>query len=142
MRRRTLVALAAAWLAFWAGRDAAAADRSGTFFPAADLAFAFRELAPRFEGATGVRGTLVFGSTGTFAQQIRPGGPADGFFAADEAFLGRALGHGGGAARRHCPAPEFTGPRSREGANGTPAPARHGRAAEEVLRRTGLWEAL
>src|SRR3972149_634642 len=94
MRRRPLLALAATWLALWAG-DAAAAERSVTVFAAADLAFAFRELAPRFEGATGARLTLVFGSTGNLAQQIRHGGPAGGFFAADESFVDRLPPAGG-----------------------------------------------
>src|SRR3989304_1203471 len=91
MRRRTFLALAAAWLALWAGRDAAAAGRPVPVFAAADLAFAFRELAPRFEGATGVRLTLVFGSTGNFAQQIRPGGPAGVFFAPGASFVDRLI---------------------------------------------------
>src|SRR3989304_4288752 len=93
MRRRTLLALAATWLALWGG-GAGAAERSVTVFAAADLAFAFRELAPRFEGATGARLTLVFGSTGNLAQQIRHGGPADVFFAADESFVDRLVVEG------------------------------------------------
>ena len=162
MRRRTLLALAAAWLAFWAGRDAAAADRSVTVFAAADLAFAFRELAPRFEAATGVRVTLVFGSTGNFAQQIRHGGPADVFFAADESFVDRLIAEGAliretrtlyaqgrlvlattrAAGPRLQALRELLDPRVRHVAIANPAHAPYGRAAEEVLRRTGLWEAL
>src|SRR3970282_2686908 len=106
MRRRTFLALAAAWLALWAGRDAAAAERSVTVFAAADLAFAFRELAPRFEGATGVRLTLVTGSTGNFAQQIRHGGPADVFFSADESFVDRLLAQGAPLLGGPAPAPQ------------------------------------
>jgi len=162
MRRRTFLALAAAWLALWAGRDAAAAERSVTVFAAADLAFAFRELAPRFEGATGARLTLVFGSTGNLAQQIRHGGPADVFFAADESFVDRLVVEGAliretrtlyaqgrvvlatarGAGPRLQALDELRGPRVRHIAIANPAHAPYGRAAEEVLRRRGLWEAL
>ena len=161
MRRRTLLALAAGWLALWAG-DAAAAERSVTVFAAADLAFAFRELAPRFEGATGARLTLVFGSTGNLAQQIRHGGPADVFFAADESFVDRLVVEGAliretrtlyaqgrvvlatarGAGPRLQALDELRGPRVRHIAIANPAHAPYGRAAEEVLRRRGLWEAL
>ena len=35
-----------------------------TIFAASDLAFAFREMIPRFEQAAGVKVTLVLGSTG------------------------------------------------------------------------------
>src|SRR5438093_12866630 len=79
--------LAFAWLALQPGAAPAADPPSLTVFAAADLTFAFRELAPRFEKATGVRVTLVFGSTGNFAHQIREGGPADVFFAADQSFV-------------------------------------------------------
>src|SRR5207245_4972881 len=79
MRRALSPAVALAWLAFGPGPAVAAEPPALTVFAAADLTFAFRELAPRFEKATGVRVTLVFGSTGNFAHQIREGGPADVF---------------------------------------------------------------
>src|SRR5881296_3203833 len=79
--------LAFAWLALQPGAAPAADPPSLTVFAAADLAFAFNEIAPRFEKATGARVTLVFGSTGNFAHQIRQGGPADVFFAADQSFI-------------------------------------------------------
>ena len=52
-----------------------------TVFAAADLAFAFKEIVPLFEKASGCRVTLVLGSTGTLAKQIEHGAPADVFFA-------------------------------------------------------------
>ena len=58
-----------------------------TIFAAADLAFALRDLAPRFEKAGGVKVSLVLGSTGTLARQIEHGAPADVFFAANESFI-------------------------------------------------------
>src|SRR5438445_165865 len=87
MRRALSPAVALAWLALGPGPAVAAEPPALTVFAAADLTFAFRELAPRFEKATGVRVTLVFGSTANFAHQIREGGPADVFFAADRSFV-------------------------------------------------------
>ncbi len=71
-------------------RGAAPADAGPpalTVFAASDLAFAFGELVPRFEKATGARVTLVLGSTGNLARQIEHGAPADVFFAANAAFV-------------------------------------------------------
>ena len=63
MRRALSPAVALAWLALGPGPAVAVEPPALTVFAAADLTFAFRELAPRFEKATGVRVTLVFGST-------------------------------------------------------------------------------
>ncbi len=61
---------------------------------AADLVFAFREIAPVFERENQVKVTLAFGSTGQLAQQIQYGSPADVFFAANVASMDdlRAMG--------------------------------------------------
>src|SRR5437764_14995302 len=91
MRRALSLALILAWLAVGAGPAPAAEPPSLTVFAAADLAFAFREIVPRFEKALGVRVTLVLGSTGQLAQQIEHGAPADVFFAADQAFVDRLV---------------------------------------------------
>src|SRR2546422_11732570 len=87
MSRSASIFLALACVALGLGSIEAAEPPSLTVFAAADLTFAFRELAPRFEKATGARVTLVFGSTGNFAHQIRQGGPADVFFAADQSLI-------------------------------------------------------
>src|SRR3990172_7042389 len=87
MRRPLLGSLALAWLALGPAPTFAAAAPSLTVFAAADVAFAFKDIAPRFEHATGARVPLVFGSTGNFAHQIKRGGPADVFFAADRSFV-------------------------------------------------------
>src|SRR6266446_7012354 len=87
MRHSLPIVLALTWLVLGPGSTEPADPPSLTVFAAADLTFAFKELAPRFEKATGARVTLVFGSTGNFAQQIRQGGPADVFFAADQSFV-------------------------------------------------------
>ena len=54
---------------------------------AADLVFAFREIAPIFERGSQAKVTLTFGSTGQLAQQIQYGAPVDVFFAASMAFV-------------------------------------------------------
>ncbi|MBI2159070.1 MAG: molybdate ABC transporter substrate-binding protein [Candidatus Rokubacteria bacterium] len=162
MRRPRLASFALAWLALGAGPAGAVPVPSVTVFAAADLAFAFKELAPRFEKATGARVTLVFGSTGNFAHQIRQGGPADVFFAADQSFVDalvaervllgetRTLYARGRIVLATATAfgPKLTGLRSllaariRHVAIANPAHAPYGRAAEEALRKSGVWEAV
>src|ERR671910_864438 len=56
-------------------------------FAAADLGAPFARIVPQFEKQTGIDVTLVLGSTGMLAQQIRNGAPADVFFAANESFV-------------------------------------------------------
>ena len=159
MRRRSfLLALGAAGLA----RRARAADAALTVFAAADLAFALREIAPRFEKAARARVTLVTGSTGNFAQQIRHGGPADVFFAADESFVDRLVAEGVliretrtlyargrlVLATARAFGATLTGlqglldPNVRHVAIANPVHAPYGRAAQEALRTARLWEAL
>src|SRR5213593_819990 len=162
MRRALSPAVALAWLALGPGPAVAAEPPALTVFAAADLTFAFRELAPRFEKATGVRVTLVFGSTGNFAHQIREGGPADVFFAADQSFVDalaaervllaetRTLYAQGRIvlATPRVFGPKLTElrgllePRVRRVAIANPAHAPYGRAAAEALKKTGLCEAV
>jgi molybdate transport system substrate-binding protein len=56
-------------------------------FAASDLGPAFAQIVPQFERETQTDVTLVLGSTGMLAQQIRNGAPADVFFAANESFI-------------------------------------------------------
>ena len=58
-----------------------------TVAAAADLQFAFTDLAALFEQQTGHRVTLVFGSTGQLAQQIANGAPYDLFAAANISYV-------------------------------------------------------
>jgi molybdate transport system substrate-binding protein len=58
-----------------------------TVFAAADLGPPLKQIAPQFERQTGASVTIVLGSTGMLAQQIRNGAPADVFFAANESFV-------------------------------------------------------
>jgi molybdate transport system substrate-binding protein len=154
-----LVLVAATLLLLLGG---AAAPPSLTVFAASDLAFAFRELAPRFEQATGARVTLVLGSTGNLAKQIEHGAPADVFFAADQVFVDdlvardvlvaetRGLYAQGRIvlATARAAGPRLTGlaellqARVRRVAIANPAHAPYGRAAEQALRAAGVWEAV
>jgi len=133
-----------------------------TVFAASDLAFAFQELVPRFEKALGVKVTPVMGSSGNFARQIEHGAPADVFFSADEQFVDRLVGRGFviresralyGQGRLVLATPRVAGPklrdlrqvldpRVRRVAIANPVHAPYGRAAEEALRRVGVWEAV
>lgn len=158
LRRLALVAALLAVPAAAGSQDAPTL----TVFAAADLAFAFRDLVPRFERAQGVRVTLVLGSTGNLARQIEHGAPADVFFAADEGFVNRLVAQGVlvaatralyargrlvlATSRQHGPKlpdlPALLGPAIRRVAIANPAHAPYGRAAEEALRRVGVWEAV
>lgn len=133
-----------------------------TVFAAADLAFAFREIVPRFEAAHGVTVTLVLGSTGNLARQIEHGAPADVFFAADLIFVDRLAARGVLApetrtlyaqgrivlATPRRPGPKLAdlrallNPEIRHVAIANPSHAPYGRAAEEALRKVGVWEIL
>lgn len=62
-------------------------DRPLTIAAAADLQFAFQEIAERFEEQTGQRVVFSFGSTGNLAKQIEQGAPVDLFAAANVQFV-------------------------------------------------------
>ncbi|HEU4367496.1 MAG TPA: molybdate ABC transporter substrate-binding protein [Methylomirabilota bacterium] len=143
-------------------QGAGAAPPTLTVFAAADLAFAFRELAPRFEHATSARVTLVLGSTGNLAKQIEHGAPADVFFAADQTFVDDLLAKGvliaqtralyaqgrivlataRAAGPKLIALSQLLEPRVRRVAIANPAHAPYGRAAEEALRAAGVWDAV
>lgn len=131
-----------------------------TVFAAADLAFAFKEIVPLFEKATGATVTLAVGSTGTFAHQIDAGAPADVFFAANQSYVDDLVAKGRliretrvlyaqgrivlathrGAGRPLTELRELTDARIRRVAIANPVHAPYGKAAEEALRAAGLWE--
>jgi molybdate transport system substrate-binding protein len=54
-----------------------------TVAAAADLQFAFKDVAARFEKDSGKNVNLIFGSSGNFFTQIQNGAPFDLFFSAD-----------------------------------------------------------
>ena len=57
-----------------------------TVAAAADLNYALKDLAARFEQKTGDKVTLSFGSSGNLFSQIQSGAPYDLFFSADEQY--------------------------------------------------------
>ena len=143
-------------------RGAAAEPPPLTVFAAADLAFALRDLAPRFEKAVGVKVALVLGSTGNLARQIEHGAPADVFFAANSTFLDELVAKGAlipqtralySQGRIVLATSKTFGPRLADlrrltdagvhrVAIANPQHAPYGKAAEEALRALGLWDAV
>ena len=133
---------------------------------ASDLQFALTDIADEFTRGTGVRVELVFGSSGTLTRQIQDGAPFDLFLSADEAFAeqlaraGRTRDAGTlyAVGRLALFAPAGSPLNPEDGLDGlerrlaagqvprlaiaNPGHAPYGRAAEEALRRHGLWERL
>jgi len=122
---------------------------------AADLRGAFGELAMMHEEATGVRVTLTFGSSGLLAQQVRRGAPFDVFASADAELARQAGAWVGGDSRVLDYAvgrlavvglgPDASLGDLAGGSVGTiaianPEHAPYGRAAEQALRSSGVWE--
>ncbi len=163
--RRALAASAVLLPLLIAGR-AAAQPQPPLIAGAADLQFALEEIARRFQAETGQPVRLSLGSSGNITRQIEQGSPVELFLSADEAFVFR-LAEGGHARDRG----ElyaigrivlFTPPGSplrtadgleavrtgldagqvRRFAIANPEHAPYGRAAEEALRATGLWDRL
>lgn len=162
MERRAFLLMASAVLS----PDAPAQHRPvvARVVAASDLKFALAELAERFAGETGNVVQLTMGSSGSFAQQIRQGLPADLFMSADEDYVyqladagltrDRGISYAVGrivlfAAHDSPVALEavLAGVRSaadliRHFAIANPLHAPYGRAARQALERLGLWESL
>ncbi|HXR10189.1 MAG TPA: molybdate ABC transporter substrate-binding protein [Candidatus Acidoferrales bacterium] len=130
---------------------------------ASDLTYAMNEIAANFEKATGCTVRLSLGSSGNFLTQIENGGPFDVFFSADIAYPKKleadglaapgstylyAIGKivlwtgkdsrvdvGKGLASLRDPAVQKI-------AIANPAHAPYGRAAEEALRKSGVYDAV
>ena len=85
-RRQSLAIMFAAVITLAVGFPALARAAQITIAAAADLTFAFREVAPRFEKASGNTVKLSLGSSGNFYSQIRNGAPYDLFFSADMSY--------------------------------------------------------
>jgi len=133
-----------------------------TVAAAADLAFAFRDLGPLYEKATGQPVVFSFGSTGVLAKQIAEGAPFDAFAAANASFADDAVASGACLADSRTPyatgrivvytprgaaiAPktlaELTDPRIAKIAIANPEHAPYGRAAKQAMERTGVWAAV
>jgi len=161
MRAGLLVVLAV--LLF--GPAAACAQGAPTVAAASDLQAALPQVAEAFQRKTGRSLRLVFGSSGSFTQQIQNGAPYEVFLSADEGYVrtlqaaGRTEGGGelyavgriGIFTPRGSPVRADAGLRDlraalRDGrlrklAIANPAHAPYGRAAREALQRAGLWTA-
>jgi molybdate transport system substrate-binding protein len=143
-----------------------AAQRPPTIAAAANLNFALNEIAGQFERTERARVELVFGASGTLTRQIQDGAPFELFLAADEEFpsqlaaagLTRDAGVVYAVGRLVIFAPKgspLTVDARLDGlarlmkarkpfrfAIANPEVAPYGRAAEAVLRKRGLWDAL
>jgi molybdate transport system substrate-binding protein len=142
------------------------AQRAPTIAAAANLNFALTEIADRFARDRGTPVEVVFGASGTLTRQIRDGAPFELFLAADEAFpnqltaagLTRDAGVVYAIGRLVVFAPTgspLTVDERLEGlsrvvragtvgrfAIANPDVAPYGQAAEAVLRKRGLWNAI
>ena len=160
-----LLWLAAMWLLVGISTELAA-QRAPTIAAAANLNFALTEIANQFERGQGTRVELVFGASGTLTRQIQDGAPFDMFLAADEEFpnqlvaagLTRDAGVVYAVGRLVIFAPNgsplavderleglgrlLKAGRATRFAIANPEVAPYGRAAEAVLRKRGLWDAL
>jgi len=143
-----------------------AAQRPPTIAAAANLNFVLADIARKFEQDQGAKVELVFGASGTLARQIQDGAPFEVFLAADEEFpsqlsaagLTRDAGVLYAVGRLVIFAPKGSPLTVDERLDGlvrlvksggigrfaiaNPAVAPYGRAAEAVLRKRGVWDAL
>lgn len=130
-----------------------------TVAAAADLRVALEELAPLYEQECHCNVTLTFGSSGTFATQIKEGLPADVFASANISYvddLDRAglivsdtkqlyavgrivVAFPSTAAREPGGLSDLVGPDIRKVSIANPDHAPYGTAAKEALISTGLW---
>jgi molybdate transport system substrate-binding protein len=162
--RRFVILCLAAWTV--AGAGTASAQRPPRVAAAANLNFALTEIAEQFARDRGARVELVFGSSGTLTRQIQDGAPFELFLAADEAFpnqltaagLTRGAGVVYARGRLALFAPSGSPLTVDDRLNGlarlvkakgvtrfaiaNPDVAPYGRAAEAVLRKHRLWDAI
>ena len=167
MHRGRIVTAAAGLLAVWlASTPSAATEKRPVVAAAANLNLALADIKAAFVRSTGTDVDLVFGASGTLTRQIRDGAPFELFLAADEEFpkqlaaagLTRDAGAVYANGRLAIFAPTgspLTADARLDGlarltnaggvdrfAIANPEVAPYGRAAEAVLRKRGLWEAL
>jgi molybdate transport system substrate-binding protein len=129
-------------------------------FAASDLGPALQKIVPAFEKTARARVTVALGSSGTLAQQIRNGAPADLFFAANESFIDGLIPDGLVLSQsrvryargrivlvtlRSSPAriaslQDLADPKVRRIAIANPAHAPYGLAAQQALEASGLWK--
>lgn len=83
LRLRRLAVLSTALVSLGVAGPSHAAEL--TIFAAASLSDALKEIAAKYEPATGDKLTFNFAASSVLARQIKEGAPADLFFSADEA---------------------------------------------------------
>jgi molybdate transport system substrate-binding protein len=134
-----------------------------TVAAASDLTYAMNEIAAKFEKSTGCTVRLSMGSSGNFLAQIENGAPFDVFFSADIAYPKKLEAEGlaepGSTylyaigkivlwTRKDSQVDVSKGfsalrdPAVQKIAIGNPEHAPYGRAAEEALRQSGVYEAV
>ena len=133
-----------------------------TVFAASDLGPALQKIVPLFEKTAGAKVTVVLGSSGTMAQQIRNGAPADIFLAANESFIDGLVPDGlvlvesrvryargrivtvtlKSSAIRVDSLQTLADPKVRRVAIANPAHAPYGLAAQQALEASGLWKVI
>jgi molybdate transport system substrate-binding protein len=161
-----VTALLAAVVFVLAMAAAAAGQRPPTIAAAANLNFALTEIKDRFARERGRPVEVVFGASGTLTRQIQDGAPFELFLAADEVFpaqldaagLTRDAGVVYAVGRLAIFAPAgspltvdarldglarlLKGGKAGKFAIANPDVAPYGQAAEAVLRKHGLWDAI
>ncbi len=158
--RSSLTVLALAALGSVAAAFAQSEPKALTVFAASDLGPALERLVPLFEKTANAKVTMVLGSSGTMAQQIRNGAPADVFFSANERFIDDLAGDTAilpntrvryargrivtvtlkANAERISSLRDLAEPRVRRVAIANPGHAPYGEAARQALEATGLWK--
>lgn len=143
--------------------DRAAGRQEGlVVFAASDLQPAFTELGVLYQQATGEPVVFSFGASGSLAQQIEHGAPADLFCSADESYVQALAGRGildrasvrvYAEGRLMLAALRASGirldsigdllrPEVKGVAMANPEHAPYGRAARQALVSSGIWEAV
>ncbi|MDP2726012.1 MAG: molybdate ABC transporter substrate-binding protein [Dehalococcoidia bacterium] len=131
-----------------------------TVAAAADVQFAFEEIAPLFQKEKGVKVEFTFGSSGSLAQQVENGAPIDVFVSADEGYVTQlqtkglilddtrqiyAFGHLVLVTNRATGLDpkrleDLLRPDLKHVAMANPDVAPYGRAARQALTRAGFWD--
>lgn len=163
---RSITLLIAAFAVLHGGPSRAAQADVPTLAAASDLKFAVDEIAVQFRESTKRDVKLVFGSSGNFYRQIGQGAPFEIFMSADESFVFKLAQAGRTEDRGQLYAtgrivlfvphaskiavdPQLSGLKAaiaagqvRRFAIANPEHAPYGRAAEEALRKAGVWDAV
>src|SRR5687768_11698587 len=159
-----MMGLWALGLGLWAVAAASQAPAAPPLmvFAASDLGPAFAQIVPQFERKARTDVTLVLGSTGMLAQQIRNGAPADVFFAANESFIADLAAENLTLRHTHTlyargriaavtlksggirinDLKDLADPRIKRIAIANPQHAPYGLAARQAMEAVGLWQTL